>query len=341
MGAESGADEGVRVRFAPSPTGFLHVGSARTALFNWLFARHHGGTYLLRIEDTDEERNRQDWSEGIVTALDWLGIPPDEPAVYQSSRSADHQEAIDQLWGAGLPLRLRLHPRAGDRPDQGQRHPWIRRLLPRSRSARGPGNALQVQGPRRGVRRGPRPHHAATWSSRLSAIEDFVVVKSNGGPLFVLANVVDDRSMGITHVIRGRTCFRRRRRPCLCGRRSTRSSAGSRRRRRVRLPAYAHLPMLVNEKREKISKRRDDVAVESYRAQGFLPEAFTNYLALLGWGHPEGIEIFDVADVVAMFALEDVHHAPAFFDVAKLRHVNAEHLRALPSEAFVERRCRG
>jgi glutamyl-tRNA synthetase len=104
----------------------------------------------------------------------------------------------------------------------------------------------------------------------------------------------------------------------------------------VPLPAYAHLPMLVNERREKISKRRDDVAVESYRAQGYLPEAFTNYLALLGWGHPKGLEIFDVADAVQEFALEDVHHAPAFFDLAKLRHVNSEHLRALSSEAFVD-----
>ena len=336
MGGESRAEP--RVRFAPSPTGYLHVGSARTALFNWLFARRFGGTYLLRIEDTDEERNRADWAEGIVTALDWLGIPPDEPPVKQSSRSADHQQAVDLLWEGGYLYacdctREEVLARTKDRAIPGYDGYCRDRGLERV------GHALRFKVPDVGsvvvvdLIRGD-------VEFPLSAIEDFVVVKSNGGPLFVLANVVDDRSMGITHVIRGEDLLPSAPKGLLLwqaldeleGSGGGVPGSGPSR----PLPAYAHLPMLVNERREKISKRWGDVAVEAYRAQGFLPAAFANYLALLGWGHPDGLEIFDIADVVQVFALEDVHHAPAFFDVAKLRHVNAEHLRALDPEEFVQ-----
>jgi glutamyl-tRNA synthetase len=334
VGAES-RDE-LRVRFAPSPTGFLHVGSARTALFNWLFARRFGGTYLLRIEDTDEERNRTAWADGILTALDWLGIPPDEPAVMQSSRSFDHQAAVEQLWDSGFLYacdcaREQVQARTKDNPVPGYDGYCRERGLDRA------GRALRFRVPDDGSIT-VRDLIRGDVVFPLSAIEDFVVVKSNGGPLFVLANVVDDRSMRISHVIRGEDLLPSAPKALLLwqaldGASDARPDEGSR---VVPLPAYAHLPMLVNEKREKISKRRDDVAVESYRAQGFLSAAFANYLALLGWGHPRGIEIFDVADVVPMFALEDVHHAPAFFDTAKLRHVNAEHLRALEPAAFVD-----
>lgn len=335
MEAESRAEP--RVRFAPSPTGYLHVGSARTALFNWLFARHFGGTYLLRIEDTDEERNRKDWADGIVTALDWLGIPPDEPAVKQSDRATDHQEAIDQLWEAGYLYacdctREQVLARTKDRAIPGYDGYCRERGLERSGRAlrfRVPGDGCVVV---RDLIRGD-------VEFPLSAIEDFVVVKSNGGPLFVLANVVDDRSMRISHVIRGEDLLPSAPKALLLWQALDNVEAGGGTEAdgsSLPVPAYAHLPMLVNEKREKISKRLGDVSVESYRARGFLPAAFANYLALLGWGHPQGIEIFDIADVAPMFVLEDVHHAPAFFDIAKLRHVNAEHLRALPPEAFVD-----
>lgn len=333
MEAETRAE--TRVRFAPSPTGFLHVGSARTALFNWLFARRVGGTYLLRIEDTDEERNRQDWAEGIVTALDWLGIPPDEPLVLQSSRAADHQAAIDQLWEGGYLYacdctREEVLARTKDRAIPGYDAYCRERGLDRT------GRALRFKVPGEGSV-AVRDLIRGDVSFPLSAIEDFIVVKSNGGPLFALANVIDDRSMRITHVIRGEDLLPSAPKALLLWQAldAVATGAGSEQGSGLPLPAYAHLPMLVNEKREKISKRRDDVAVESYRAQGFIPAAFANYLALLGWGHPQGIEIFDIADVAQVFALEDVHHAPAFFDIAKLRHVNAEHLRALPPEQFV------
>jgi glutamyl-tRNA synthetase len=327
-----------RVRFAPSPTGYLHVGSARTALFNWLFARRFGGIYLLRIEDTDEERNRKDWADGIVTALDWLGIPPDEPAVMQSDRSSEHQEAIDRLWEAGYLYacdctREEVLVRTKDRSIPGYDGYCRERGLERA------GRALRFKVPDDGTVV-VRDLIRGDVVFPLSAIEDFVVVKSNGGPLFVLANVVDDRSMAISHVIRGEDLLPSAPKALLLWQALDEVEAGSGTRDNVAsplpLPAYAHLPMLVNESREKISKRLGDVSVEAYRAHGFLPAAFANYLALLGWGHPQGIEIFDVADVAPMFTLEDVHHAPAFFDIAKLRHINAEHLRALPPEAFVE-----
>jgi glutamyl-tRNA synthetase len=323
----------IRVRFAPSPTGFLHVGSARTALFNWLFARRYGGKYLLRIEDTDELRNRKDWSDGIVSTLDWLGIPPDEPAVYQSSRVASHQTAIDRLWEAGYLYacdctREQVEARTKQNATPGYDGFCRERGLERK------ANALRFKVPDTGsvvVRDLVR----GDVEFPLSAIEDFVVVKSNGGPLFVLANVVDDRAMGITHVIRGEDLLPSAPKALLVWAALDEIGDGDSSESVVQLPSYAHLPMLVNERREKISKRRDDVAVESYRSQGFLSAAFTNYLALLGWGHPDGDEVFDIGSVVGFFSLEAVHHAPAFFDVAKLRHVNSEHLRAMPVEEFV------
>lgn len=309
------------------------MGSARTALFNWLFARHHGGTYLLRIEDTDDERNRKDWADGILTALDWLGIPPDEAPVYQSSRSADHRAAIDRLWEAGYLYACDCTREEVVARTKGNATPGYDGHC-RDRSVERSGNALRFRVPDEGT---VVVHDVIRGDVEfpLAAIEDFVVVKSNGGPLFVLANVVDDRSMAITHVIRGEDLLPSAPKALLLWR-ALDEIEGGENLSAVPLPAYAHLPMLVNERREKISKRRDDVAVESYRAQGFLPAAFANYLALLGWGHPDGIEIFNIVDAVAEFALEDVHHAPAFFDLAKLRHVNAEHLRALPLELFVE-----
>ncbi|MFC0080672.1 glutamate--tRNA ligase [Aciditerrimonas ferrireducens] len=317
----------VRVRFAPSPTGSFHVGSARTALFNWLFARHHGGTFLLRIEDTDAERNREDWVGGILDALAWLGLEPDEAPVRQSAMVERHQEAIDRLLRAGLlyacdcrreDVEARKPPGT---PPGYDGHCRDRGLEP------GPGRVLRFKVPDAGevvvedVVRG-------TVRFPLAAIEDFAVVKSTGQPLFVLANVVDDLAMGISHVVRGEDLLPSTPKQVLLWG----ALAGPAR----PLPIYAHLPMLVNEKRQKLSKRRDPVAVEQYRAEGYLPEAFVNYLALLGWSHPSGRELLSREELVAAFRLEDVNHAPAFFDVQKLRHLNGEHLRRLPLGAFVE-----
>ena len=324
---------GPRVRFAPSPTGYFHVGSARAALFNWLVARQSGGTFVLRIEDTDAERNREEWAEGIVSALHWLGMDADEGPYRQSARSARYAEAVDLLWSAGA-----LYACDCTRDDIDARN--------RAAGIATPGydgfcraRGLERVGPDGGGRalRFAMPHEGTTTVADVirgdvvfphGAMDDFVVVKSSGAPLFVLANVVDDIDMAITHVIRGEDLLPSTPKGMLIWRALEGDG--------VALPAFAHLPMLVNEQRKKLSKRRDPVSVESYREQGFLPEAFVNYLALLGWSHPSGRELLAVDELVTAFRLEDVNHSPAFFDVQKLTHLNGEYVRAMDVDAFVD-----
>jgi glutamyl-tRNA synthetase len=319
-----------RVRFAPSPTGYLHVGSARTALYNWLYARHTGGTFVLRIEDTDAERNREEWVDGIVSSLDWLDMEADEGPYRQSERFGRYEEAIDLLWNAGVLyacdcLREEIDTRTKENAIPGYDGYCRERQLDRS------AGALRLKVPNHGVTivvdlvRG-------VVSFPNDSIEDFVVVKSNGSPLFVLANVVDDIDMQITHVIRGEDLLPSTPKGLLlwdCLDRAGFSPGDWR-------PQFAHLPMLVNERRQKLSKRRDPVSVEDYREEGYLAAALRNYLALLGWSHPEGREILSIDEMVEAFRLEAVNHAPAFFDLEKLRWMNGEYMRAMPVEEFVE-----
>lgn len=324
-GAATGGPGNPRVRFAPSPTGFFHVGSARTALFNWLFARQTGGTFILRIEDTDVERNREEWVTGIVEAMEWLGLTPDEGPYRQSARAENHARAVDRLWEAGALYacdctRQDIEARTKDNATPGY-DGWCR-----TRGIERQGHALRFKVPRQGE---TVVHDLVRGDVHFShsAIEDFVVVKSNGQPLFVLANVVDDIDMAITHVIRGEDLLPSTPKALLIW--NVLEGPGA------TIPAFAHLPMLVNEKRQKLSKRRDPVAVELYRDEGYLPQAMRNYLALLGWSHPEGREIIPVQELVDRFRLEDVNHSPAFFDVTKLRHVNGEYVRAMAVDDFV------
>ena len=325
-----------RVRFAPSPTGYFHVGSGRTALFNWLFARRHGGVFVLRIEDTDAERNREEWVEGIVSAMAWLGMAPDEGPYRQSERLERYRVALDALWGGGFLYacdctREDVLARTKDSATPGYDGFCRDRGLART------GNALRFRVPDDGE---TEVHDVVrgTVTFRHSAMEDFVVARSNGEPLFVLANSVDDRDMGITHVIRGEELLPSAPKGILIWRALDSSGEGEAGWGEVtRHPVWAHLPTLVNEQRKKLSKRRDPVAVESYRDQGYLPEALRNYLALLGWSPPGGAEKVPVEAMVESFALEDVNHAPAFFDVRKLTHMNGEYIRVLAIAEFVER----
>jgi glutamyl-tRNA synthetase len=321
----------VRARFAPSPTGYLHIGGARTALFNWLFARGRGGQLLLRIEDTDAERSRPELIDVIYRALEWLGIDWDGEPVHQSDRAELYREAADRLLATGAAywcdcspdeVRARAEARGGKPGYDG--HCRERALGP------GPGRVVRFRTPREGttsfddVIRGPISFDNAE-------LEDFVVVRSTGVPLFLVANAVDDADMGITHVIRGEDLINVTPKVLLL--REALGTSGE-------PPVFAHLPLIVNEKRQKLSKRRDDVSVGDYIDRGYLAEAMGNYLATLGWGPPDGVEIRPRAEIVSLFRLEDVNKAGAFFDVRKLAAFNKEYLRALTPAEFVERSTR-
>lgn len=317
----------VRVRFAPAPTGYLHIGGARTALFNWLFARQQGGELKLRIEDTDVERSRRELIEVIYRALEWLGIDWDGEPVHQSDRGELYREAAEKLlasgdayWCSCTPdeVRARAEARGGKPGYDG--YCRDRGLGP------GPGHVVRFRTPDEGttafddVIRG----HISFENADL---EDFVIVRSNGVPMFHVANAVDDADMGITHVIRGEDLINVTPKVLLL-----RRALGI-----TEVPVFAHLPLIVNERRQKLSKRRDDVSVGDYIERGYLPEAMGNYLATLGWGPPDGIEIRPMVEIIELFDLASVNKASAFFDLKKLDHFNGEYIRALPVTEFVNR----
>ena len=313
----------VRVRFAPSPTGIFHVGGARSALHNWVFARQHGGVFVLRIEDSDASRNRPEWTDGIIRALDWLGINQEgyEGPYFQSADAERQAAAATRLYESGRAYycdctREDVIARSG-----GQRgydgYCRDRGLEP------APGRALRFRTPDEGVtvvddivRGKPQFDNAA--------LEDFVVARGDGSVLFLLANVVDDIEQRITHVIRAEEHL-----PNTPKQQLLWEALGH------TPPVWAHVPIIVNEKRQKLSKRRDKVALESYRDEGYLAEAMRNYLMLLGWAPSGDREIVPWQVIEDEFRLEDVNPSPAFFDERKLRAFNGEYVRALPTEEFV------
>ena len=322
---------GPRVRFAPSPTGYFHVGSARSALFNWFVARHDPeGVFILRIEDTDESRNREEWVDGIISAMAWLGLDLDEGPFRQSDNAAAHALSIAKLLAGGYLYYCdctteELVARKGENKTPGYDGFCRDRGL-----ERGPTTAIRFKTPREGhtivhdLIRGDVDFANNT-------IDDFVVAKSSGVVLYALANVTDDRNDEITQVIRGEEHLSNAPKQMLLWEALNRVSDSS-----VSLPSYAHLPLLVNEQRKKLSKRKDPVATESYRDQGYLSSAFVNYLALLGWSPRGDEEIVALATLIEQFRLEDVSHSPAFFDVKKMTHMNGEYIRALGVEDFVD-----
>jgi glutamyl-tRNA synthetase len=306
----------------------FHVGGARSALHNWLYARQHGGTLVLRIEDTDASRNRPEWTEGIIRALAWLGIDEDqyEGPLFQSANTAEHTKAVERLRAAGRAYfcdctRDDVIARTGDSYRGYDGHCRDRGL------EAGPGRALRFRTPDEGTTvvvdliRGKPAFENAT-------IEDFVIARGDGSVLFMLANVVDDMTQGITHVIRAEEHLSNTPKQQMLW-----EALGA------QPPIWAHVPVVVNEKRQKLSKRRDKVALEDYQAEGYLAEAMRNYLMLLGWAPSGDREIVPWSVIEEEFRLEDVHPSPAFFDVKKLRAFNGEYIRALPVEEFVER-CR-
>ena len=322
---------GPRVRIAPSPTGYFHVGTARTALFNWLFAHQSDGTFILRIEDTDVERNRDEWRDGIISAMNWLGLNFDEGPFYQSELLPDHVAAAEALYANGYLYACDCTREQIDERIKGNAKPGYDGYCRDRNVARSDLTALRFRVPDEGT---TVVHDVIRGEVTFAhdSYEDFIVVKSNGIVLYPLANAVDDRSMTITHIIRGEDLLPTTPKQVLMWE-ALNHCVGVE---TVALPRYAHLPMLVNEQRKKLSKRKDPVAVESYRDQGYLPEAFVNYLALLGWSPRGDGEIVPRATLVELFRLEDVSHSPAFFDVKKLSHMNGEYIRALSLEAFIE-----
>jgi glutamyl-tRNA synthetase len=321
------ADAAPRARFAPSPTGYLHVGSAQSAQFNWLFTRHSGGTLLLRIEDTDVERNRPELTDNIFDMLRWLGIDWDGEVLHQSERSEIYAEAARRLseegrayWCDCTREEIDARSRARGGPPGYDGHCRDRGL------GVGPGRALRFRTPDEGV---------TAWEDVVRGlvsfdnahVEDFVIMRSTGVPLFILANTADDADLEITHVIRGEDHVNNTPKYLLLW---TALGHGP-------PPTFAHLPLLVNESRKKLSKRRDSVSVAEYKERGFLPEAMRNYLALLGWGPPDGREVRPIEEIVELFRLEDVSPSPAFFDIKKLLSINGDYIRALPEDEFVAR----
>ena len=315
-----------RVRIAPSPTGYFHVGTGRTALFNWLFARQRGGAFVLRIEDTDTARNREEHTEGILRAMRWLGLDWDEGPYFQSERGELYAAAIQRLIDGGHvyacdctqeQIQARAKERGGPQGYDGHcrdrgLEPVLGRIL-RFRVPAGESGFTDIV-------RGDVPKNNKD-------LEDFGVRKSNGDPLFILANVVDDADMAITHVIRGEDHVSNTHKYLLLW-----DALGY-----GQPPEFAHLPLLFNDQRKKLSKRRDKVAVEDYRDEGYLPEGMVNYLALLGWSPGGDREIVTRDEMISEFRLEDVKSAGAIFDERKLQSVNAEYLRALPVTELVQR----
>ncbi|HTT89717.1 MAG TPA: glutamate--tRNA ligase [Acidimicrobiales bacterium] len=317
----------VRARMAPSPTGYFHVGSARTALFNWLFVRRQNGTFILRIEDTDELRNRAEHAEGIERAMLWLGLDWDEGPYFQSERGDLYDGAIDHLLAKDLVYACDCNPgQVADRNVAAGRPPGYDGYCRDRGLEPAPGRLLRFRTPDVGT---------TSWHDIVrgevvyenSSIEDFSIRKSNGQPLFILANVVDDGDMDMTHVIRGEDHVPNTPKYILLW---DALELG-------KVPLFAHLPLLVNESRQKLSKRRDKVALEDYRDEGYLPEAMFNYLALLGWSPRDDREILSRDELVDEFRLENVRSSPAFFDQQKLASVNAIYLRGLSPDEYVTR----
>ena len=313
----------VVTRFAPSPTGFLHIGGARTALFNWLFARRHGGRYLLRIEDTDRQRSTKDAIEAIHDGLSWLGLEGDEPAVSQSARAARHAEVATALVEAGAAYRcflsdaelekLRDDARAAGKP---VRSPWRERTDTPDAPF-----VVRMRMPDEGETTIEDAVQGAV-TIRNENLDDMVILRADGTPTYMLAVVVDDHDMEVTHVIRGDDHLNNAFRQSMVYR-----GMG------WDVPVFAHIPLIHGADGAKLSKRHGALGIDAYREMGFLPEAVLNYLLRLGWSHGDE-EIISRADAVSLFDLGRVGKSPARFDFDKLADINSHYLRDTDDDAL-------
>ena len=323
-GAPSAAapNAAVVTRFAPSPTGYLHLGGGRTALFNWLYARANGGKFLLRIEDTDRKRSTQEAIDAILDGMDWLGLAPDEPPVYQAARAERHAEVTHAMVANGHAYRcymtqdeltaMRAEAEAAKKPLR-IRSPWRDRAP--NAAPDGAPYVVRLKAPTEGATTiVDRVQGAVTVQN--AELDDLVLLRSDGTPTYMLAVVVDDHDMGVTHVIRGddhlNNAFRQL--PII------RAMGWPE-------PVYAHIPLIHGSDGAKLSKRHGAVGIDAYRdALGILPEAMDNYLLRLGWGHGDD-EIISRDQAIAWFDLSGVGKSPSRFDLKKLENLNGHYIR--------------
>jgi glutamyl-tRNA synthetase len=324
----------IRVRFAPSPTGYLHVGGARTALYNWLFARHVGGVLILRIEDTDVDRSKPELTTAILESLEWLGLKWDEGPIYQSQRLDRYREIAQFLERSGHAYPCfctREELQAKRASAEAERRAWkydgICRALPvadreRYRAAGRPA-AIRFRVPESG-----QTSFDDQVFGRIEVehrdLEDFVLLRSDGHPTYHLGVVADDLDMRVSHVIRGADHISNTPKQILMY-----QALGA------SLPVFAHLPLILGPDKQRLSKRHGATSVGAYREQGVLPEALVNFLALLGWAPPSQKEIVPVDEMIREFDLATVSKSNAVFDLEKLAWMNSEYLRHLPPDRLI------
>ena len=325
----------VVTRFAPSPTGFLHIGGARTALFNWLYARHHGGEFLLRIEDTDRARSTQPAIDAILTSMRWLGLEWDGPEVYQFARAARHAEVAQAMVAYGHAYRCFLTPEELDAmraEAQAAKKPLRIRSPWRERDPAEAGDkpfVVRLKAPLDGATTiDDRVQGSVTVQN--AELDDLVLLRSDGSPTYMLAVVVDDHDMGVTHVIRGddhlNNAFRQL--PIIRAMDTTEGGWPD--------PVYAHIPLIHGSDGAKLSKRHGAVGVEFYRDElGILPEALENYLVRLGWGHGDD-EVIGRAQAIEWFDLDGVGKSPSRFDLKKLENLNGIYIREADDARLAE-----
>jgi glutamyl-tRNA synthetase len=308
----------MRVRFPPSPTGALHIGNARTALYNWLLARGQGGQLVLRIEDTDRERSTPENVDSIFDALDWLGIDWDEGPTYQTANAPRHAEVIEQLLADGHAYRST----AG--PEEVRAYKEVHGARGFRGEDEGQG-AVRLRVPDEGVT-SVRDVIRGETAFENALLDDLVIARADGSPVYHLAVVVDDADAGITHVVRGADHYSNTPKQILI-----QQAMGA------PTPVYAHLPLLNGPDGKKLSKRHGATSVQDLRDKGYLPEAVINYLALLGWGYDESTTFFTIPELQERFTLERVSKAPAVFDEQKLRWMNGRYLRELDLDDLTAR----
>ena len=310
-----------RVRFAPSPTGNLHIGGARTALFNYLFAKHNNGQFLVRIEDTDLERSKQEYTDQICESMIWLGLDWEEELVYQSKRTQSYEKAIEQLLSNGSAYKC-FSTKEEIEKHRSETGSFSYPGFWRDRDQADIDKALEIESPFTIRLKIPNEkntsYHDMIYGEitiENSELDDFIIARSDGSPVYNLTNVVDDSDMGITHVIRGEDHISNTPKQILMYKALD-----------LNVPKFAHLPMILGQDKKRLSKRHGAMGVQTYRDDGFQPEALLNYLSLLGWNPGTEEEIMSFDEIIQKFDLTMVHKKSAVFDEKKLNWISGQHL---------------